>query len=356
MGAAELPPDGRSASADAGGSGDPPAVRLPVRSSVFAPSALGAWAAAAYGLAAPVRCRLVSTSVNDTYRLDTENETCCYLRVARHGWRTAGDIEAELRLIEALRDRWLPIAAPMERTAGGYLSVLGAPEGPRLAVLFAEAVGEEVREITPAQARAYGGLAARFHDAADAAGGVYPRFHLDLAHLLGGPLAAIRAQMGQHAEPMAELEATAARVRARLEALPRRMPDYGVCHGDLHPGNVRFDAAGRPSLFDFDCWGYGWRAYDLTVFLWNSYLERRAKGWRRSRWRAFLRGYREIRPLPEGLDDLVPLFLVARQIWLMGMDCAGTSGRPPQWLNPGWFETMNGFVRRWLAEFPDQLA
>jgi Ser/Thr protein kinase RdoA (MazF antagonist) len=341
---------------DPAGSGEPPAVRLPVRSSLFAPSALGAWAAAAYGLPDPVRCRLVSASVNDTYRLDTGSETCCYLRVARHGWRTAGDVEAELRLIEALRERTVSIAPPMARVAGGQFSFLGAPEGPRLAVVFDEAPGENVREIAPTHACAYGRLAARLHDEADAAGGVYPRFHLDLDHLLDGPLAAIRAQLGQHAEPMAELEAVAARVRTRLERLPRRMPDYGVCHGDLHPGNVRFDAKGRPTLFDFDCWGYGWRAYDLAVFLWNSYLERRTKGWRQSRWRAFLRGYREFRPLPQGFDDLVPLFLVARQVWLMGMDCAGSSGWPPQWLDAGWFETMNGFVRRWLEEYPDQLA
>ena len=103
MGAAKPPPDGHSERTESAGSGDPPAARLPVRSSLFAPSALGAWAAAAFDLPDPVRCRLVSTSVNDTYRLDAGNDTCCFLRVARHAWRTVGDLEAELRLIEELR-------------------------------------------------------------------------------------------------------------------------------------------------------------------------------------------------------------------------------------------------------------
>ena len=328
------------------------ALPMPVRSSVLAPSALGAWAAAAYGLEDPVRCRLVSSSLNDTYRLETEGDTCCFLRIARHGWRTPGDLEAEIRLVEELERRGVRVAPPLGRVAGGFVSTFAAPEGTRLGIAFAEAGGAEVREITAAHARAYGRLAARLHETADATGGVYARFHLDVAHLIDGPLQAIRTQMRQHAEPLAELEAIVARVRPRLEGLPRRMPDYGVCHGDLHPGNVRFDDEGQPTLFDFDGWGYGWRAYDLTVFLWHSYLERRPKRWRQSRWRAFLRGYAEVRSLPTGLDELVPFFLVARQVWLMGMVCAGNSGWLPQWLDAGWFASMNGFVKGWVEEYP----
>lgn len=120
----------------------------------------------------------------------------------------------------------------------------------------------------------------------------------------------------------------------------------------MHPGNARFDATGEPTLFDFDCCGYGWRVSDLAVFLWNAHLEKRPKGWREARWRAFLRGYREVRPLDPGALDAVPLFLVARQIWLMGNDCLGRSEWLPQWLTPGWFREMVGFVRDWVAEYP----
>ena len=98
--------------------------------------------------------------------------------------------------------------------------------------------------------------------------------------------------------------------------------------------------------------GYGWRTYDLTVFLWNAFGERRPKRWRESRWRAFLRGYREVRPLPEDLDEALPLFLVARQLWLAGLDSADRSGWPPQWLTADWLRDMVGPVRTWVAEYP----
>jgi Ser/Thr protein kinase RdoA (MazF antagonist) len=98
--------------------------------------------------------------------------------------------------------------------------------------------------------------------------------------------------------------------------------------------------------------GYGWRAYDLTVFLWNAFGERRPKQWRESRWRAFLRGYREVHPLPEDFRELVPLFLVARQVWLMGLDCADRSGWPPQWINRDWLGQMVRSVHAWVGEYP----
>ena len=208
--------------------------------------------------------------------------------------------------------------------------------GERFAILFAPAAGQPVADIAPQQARAYGRLAAALHMATDAAPTVYRRFHIDECHLLDEPLAAVRRAGIDGGEDLMFLERTAERVRRCLAGLPRSSPAYGLCHGDLHPGNICIDSEGQPTLFDFDFVWYGWRAYDLTVFLWNAYGERRSQRWRDSRWRAFLHGYREVQPLPEGLEEMVPLFLVARQIWLMGLDCADRSGMPPQWLTPGW--------------------
>jgi Ser/Thr protein kinase RdoA (MazF antagonist) len=327
---------------------------FPAESSVLAAEALAEWVLAAYGLVPPVRCLLVSRGLNDAYRIETGDGTF-YLRVYRHGWRTDAETEAELALMTDLHRLGLRVSRPVPRADGTLLGWVRAVEGVRQVALFTPAEGEGVREIEPRHAEAYGRLAATFHLTVDDEIGAYARFHLDERHLIDEPLAAIRARMGTVAgcaEDLAYLAEIATRVRSRLGALPRTMPAYGLCHGDFHPGNVRFDGEGEPTLFDFDCCGYGWRAYDLTVFLWNSCLERRSTRWRASRWRAFLRGYGSIRP--PAADDLaaVPLFLVARQIWLMGLDCRGQSDWLPQWLTPEWFGSMVGYVRRWVEEYP----
>jgi Ser/Thr protein kinase RdoA (MazF antagonist) len=291
--------------------------------------------------------------MNDMYQVTAGAETF-FLRVSGHGWRSRDDVAAELALLADLHARGVAVAPAVPRQDGTVLTSLAAPEGERYATLFAAAPGESVRDITPRQARAYGRLAAAVHTAADEAPTVYRRFHLDERHLLDEPLQAIRAAL-EHVEcgnDLVFLETAAERVRHRLLALPRTPPAYGLCHGDLHPANVCFDAAGAPTLFDFDCMGYGWRAYDLTVFLWNAFGERRPKRWRQSRWRAFLRGYREVRPLPDDLDAVLPLFLVARQIWLMGMDAADRSGWPPQWLTADWLRDAVRPVRAWVGEYP----
>ena len=326
---------------------------FPVRSSILSPAALVERVLPTYALPQPHHCRLISRSMNDTYEVTAGAETY-YLRVSGHDWRSRDAVSAELALIANLRARGLAVAPAVPRNDGAFLSSLAAPEGERFAVLFAAAPGAPVRNITPRQARAYGRLTAALHTVTDASPTTYRRFDLDECHLLDEPLEAVRAAMLKvdDGDDLVFLERMAERVRHRLRALPRRQPGYGLCHGDLHPGNVRFDAAGEPTLFDFDCMGYGWRAYDLAVFLWNAFGERRPKRWRESRWRAFLRGYREVCPLPEDLDEALPLFLVARQIWLMGLDSADRSGWPPQWLTADWVRDMVRPVRTWVAEYP----
>jgi Ser/Thr protein kinase RdoA (MazF antagonist) len=327
---------------------------FPTQSSVLAAAALTERVLPEYDLPPPVRCRLTSRGLNDTYRVETANGPL-YLRVYRHGWRTDAETAAELALMSDLHLHAVPVSRPMPRKDGSLFGLVRAAEGERQVALFTPAPGADVREIEPRHARAYGRLAARLHATVDDDLPTYARFHLDERHLLDEPLTAIRTRMGDVdgcAEDLAYLEEIGARVRNELMALPRTSPAYGLCHGDLHPGNVRFGDDGELTLFDFDCCGYGWRAYDLAVFLWNSYLERRSKTWRASRWRAFLRGYGAVRVLTA--DDLapVPLFLVARQIWLMGLDCRGQSDWLPQWLTPEWFHSMVKYVRGWVQEYP----
>jgi Ser/Thr protein kinase RdoA (MazF antagonist) len=326
---------------------------ISVRSSILDEGELGAWAAETYGLSGSERTVIVSSAINDTYRIGGGPDAR-YLRLSRPALRRPEEVDAELALLRHLRERDLPVVQAVARRDGDLVGRIAAPEGERAAVLFEAVPGEGARDLTTTQARAFGRLAAEVHAAADT-GFAAPRFSLDADHLLDRPLAAIRTRMADYPAELAELQPIVDRVRSRLAMLPRTAPDWGVCHADLHPGNVRF-VGDRPTIFDFDCWGYGWRAYDLTVFLWNTYGEGRPKSWREARWRAFRRGYAEVRPLPEGLDELVPSFLVARQLWLAGYDCAGLCGWPPQWVHDGWLRSLLGQLQVWRAEFAAALA
>jgi Ser/Thr protein kinase RdoA (MazF antagonist) len=319
------------------------------RSSVLSENALRNWLMATHDLPADASCRLISLSLNDVYQV-AAGDRLAYLRIYRHGWRTRDEIDAELTLMLDLAADGIEVAVPRPDRSGAYVQQVAAAEGSRFAVLWTAAPGDDVRDITTEHARRYGRLAAKIHASTDGRSTAYGRGCLNAAHLIDEPLAAIRAAVPA-SDDLAALERIADHIRTRLDTLLRDLPDFGLCHGDLHPGNVRFAADGTPTLFDFDCCGYGWRGYDLTVFLWNVYGERRSRRWRESRWRAFRRGYAEIRPLPAVLDELVPIFLTTRQIWLTGLDFAGKSGYPPQWVGSGLLRSTLSTIRGWQAEY-----
>jgi Ser/Thr protein kinase RdoA (MazF antagonist) len=335
-------------------SSDQHATIFPAVSTVLSADAISERILPLYELTPPVRCRLLSRGLNDTYRVST-GDGDRYLRVYRHGWRSTSACDAELQVMLELRRAGLEVSVPVPRTDGSLLTVVSAAEGDRQIALFTPAEGEDVREITTRHARAYGRLAARLHEIIDASTVAYDRPTLDETHLIDEPMRAITAWASQLPDCSGDLEfltRVAGVARERIATLERASPGFGMCHGDLHPGNVRFGDRLQPTLFDFDCCGYGLRSYDMTVFYWNSFLEQRSSNWQDSRWDAFLKGYGEIRSVPEDLHENLPFFLVARHIWLMGLDCSGQSDWLPQWLTPDWFSSMIGHIRRWTLYYP----
>lgn len=105
------------------------------------------------------------------------------------------------------------------------------------------------------------------------------------------------------------------------QSLPKSEPEYGICHGDLHGGDVRYDKNNVPTLFDFDSSGCGWRALDIGVFLasdrWMN-ITRQAEDRRQRRLAAFLEGYSGIRNLGEHELSAVQLGPPVHHIYLMG--------------------------------------
>jgi Ser/Thr protein kinase RdoA (MazF antagonist) len=318
-------------------------------SSVLAADALADWVAAEFGLGPAIECRLVSRGANDVYRVES-GQGVSYLRISPHGWRSLPQIEAEVCLIDELHRSGVRVARAMHPSDGAAVREAVAPEGTRLAVLFEAAPGRQVDAPAIAQAAALGRAAARVHLAADAMPSQPARFAIDERYLLTEPLAAIWECGLEAPADLGYVASMAERVRARIASLPRGAGIFGMCHGDLHPANARFAADGTPTLFDFDLCGYGWRIYDLAVFLWNAAGEQRTRRWTESRWRAFLRGYGDERNLSADELEAVPLFLVARQVWLMGLDCRGQSGWPVQWLNERWLRDMLRPIRGWETE------
>ena len=139
-------------------------------------------------------CRLISRSMNDTYRVTAGAETF-FLRVSGHGWRSRDAVAAELAAIADLHARGVAVAPAVPRDDGTFLTSLrlrrasaSRPSSPRPRASpcgisrrsrLAPMAGWRPLSTRPPMRRQ------RSTD----------RFQLDERHLLDEPLQAIRAAM-----------------------------------------------------------------------------------------------------------------------------------------------------------------
>lgn len=320
---------------------------FPVTHSILSAKALMAEVLPAYPIGSPIECKFLNQGLNDTYFVRTATEKYI-LRVYRAGWRSHADINFELSALLHLKRLNVPVSAPVLREDGELLLTISAPEGPRTIVLFTYASGKEPTYAAREESEAYhyGRSVAQIHLKTDGFRSQHQRFDLDLEHLLDEPLRSIQPLLQHRSDDWAYLQALSKKLRQHVVSIPLSSLDYGFCHGDFHGWNVHIDQADTLTFFDFDCCGYGWRAYDIAVFRWNA----RLRGKDNERWPHFLRGYREVRPISE-VDVLAAWYFVAiRQFWLLGLHTSHGADWGYGWMTDQYFDEALKFFREWEAE------
>lgn len=307
-----------------------------------------------YRIAGPIRCHYFSFGLNDTYLVCSRNETT-YMRIYRYRWRTRQEIKGELDLLLYLKRRGLSVSVPIKRMNGRFINHLDAPEGVRYGVLFTSARGHQ-QTLDDQRSRKYGDLVAQIHDATDRTRKKFQRFSIDSEHLLHRPIRSLEPFLRHRERDLRYVQEVALDLESAIESrLSTSAPEYGICHGDLHGENLHVDKSGQLTLFDFDCCGYGWRAYDLSVFLWSrvSFADwsRNAKANRTRRWNAFLDGYTKIRQLKPSELEAAMLFVPIRHIWMMGLHTNGTQAWGRDWINDRYFDRCISFIKNWLETY-----
>lgn len=324
---------------------------FPVQDSTLAATALGESVRCGYDFSDRLVCRFFRKGICDTYRIEA-GDRVYYLKVYRHGRRTRLDVMEEVRLLNYLSTNGIGVARPVRRPDGSYVNRLPAPEGPRYAVLFEAAEGVAGDDGDEGRIEALGEMVGRMHQVADRMPGNYRRAHLDVGHLVDANLPPVAELMAHRRADLALIERVAEACKRRIsELLPKSMPAYGICHGDLHGGDVRYDQNDRPTLFDFDSSGCGWRALDIGVFFasdrWMD-LSDAAEARRQRRLSVFLDGYAGVRELTE--PELVALQLgpPIRHIYLMGFVLRYTAPREGEhWADDSFIDWHMAWFRHW---------
>ncbi len=327
----------------------PPEEPVRVTRSVIAGDSLARLVTSAYDLPAPIRRALVQVGDNDNYRV-TAGSARYIARLYRYGkYWLAGEFayRFELDWLLYLHERGLPVSSPIQRRDGDHLGRIQTPEGVRYWALFSVAPGATVHEMTDEQARLFGATVAQIHRASNAFRSPHTRLTIGVEHLLDDALARILSYLGEtRPADRAFLTDLTARLRATLLVLPYLADEWGIIGGDFHGSNAHFAASGTLTHFDFDLCGYGWRAYDVAVFLWNM---RRRNAPTRLR-AAYLAGYQAVRPLTPAEAGALSAFVQTRQIWQMGYHTTLYGDRGDYWLDDAYWDQRIGWSRAWASE------
>lgn len=318
---------------------------FPVRYSQLDPDVLRNELIKRYELEEPVSCRVFDSGMNDIYIIQAGKEKF-FLRISLTGIHKRHDYEEELFIINTLWENGIHTATPLPCKDKSFLWEINAQEGKRYAVLFTEAK-KAPSDDNAKKSFNLGQMLAQIHMIADEKNFTVSRAPIDLVQLAKKPLELIYPHLAHRIADYEYLNnATEKLCRYVEEHLSNDKPYYGYCHGDIHTGNVFFEGD-EPKVFDFDCMGYGWRAYDICVYAWDETLNDE-KYMEKESWNSFLDGYNAIRKLSDIELSCIPVFAALREIWLMGLHSevikrnAGCS-----WYNDSYFDRGISIFKLW---------
>lgn len=271
---------------------------------------------------------MVSLAENVTYRVVDRRDGAPYaLRLHRPWYHTLDELVSERAWVRALDDAGIAVQAPMRARDGQEYTAVTVPgtgerrfaglarwtTGRVLADVLRETTDTRMAEQHFAQ---LGVVTASLHEQAAAwqPPAKFVRHALDADGFMGstphwGPFWDHQALSAAERRLMLD---TRSRLHAVLARLDRSASAYSMIHADMHPGNVLVDD-GRLTVIDFDDAAWGWHVYDIAVALVHQQGPNLA-----AFERAYVTGYRSVRPLSEQFLALVPMFRLVRGLAQIG--------------------------------------
>ncbi len=315
---------------------------FPVEYSSLSVTALLQFIRTAYGFGMNATITFLKRGFNDTYLVTNEHERYIF-RIYKCGWRKIEDITCEMTLIRHLKENGISVSFPIEDKQSRLIQLFHAPEGPRYAVLFSYAEGEQVRKLSVERAFLLGKQSAGIHKLTENLILNSTPQDYDIIAQFEYSLRTLHPVLRQYPLQLDFLKRLQELFLNELNEAGKNELKYGICHGDLQAENFHINAKNEFTFFDFDFFGKGFLIYDIGVFMWYDH-----KNKPQEIMNAFLKGYEDVLTLSVTEKRLIPWMSTLRAVFQMTMYCRLSDGKQlPLWPPQQVAEFINK-VEKWV--------
>ncbi|SRR6266496_363382 len=264
----------------------------------------------AFDLESPV-CKDLGTPTNDVVEVTTQDG---HFALKLYTVTSRAEIQWEVDLLLHLLEHGAPVVRPVKGKKR-YLNIFTVGNEERVSVLFEWAAGEKPEDSRDTYIL-IGKAAAQIHQAAYTFESSLPHTKYDASLLIDEQLERMHPLLVESGQLQRMVDLT-----ERLRSIINNPAlDYGVCHMDLKPDNIHIDG-NKLTVFDFNSSGESWRAIEpyRILKLSDEYFK------------AWLEGYRSIRPFSEADEKAVAAFGIIGDIrsivWDLGL-AVSSRGEP----------------------------
>lgn len=228
--------------------------------------------------------------------------------------RTSEQVQWEIDLVVHLVNSGVSISKPVLGKKG-YIHTFAINGTDRIGVLFEWASGEKPKPSISTYTL-LGKAAAQIHQAADTFTSSFNREQYDLHLLIDEQL----QKMKNHLISVNRWEQMYGLGERLKKLIANQVLDKGICHMDLTLDNIH-RIGDTITVFDFDSAGESWRAIEPYGVLMFS----------KEYFKAWLDGYRSIRPFNKKNEDAVSAFVIIGDlrnvVWKLGL-ANSSHGKP----------------------------
>ncbi|TWR26460.1 phosphotransferase [Mucilaginibacter pallidiroseus] len=289
---------------------------IPVSNSTLASNALAVFVQQRYNLGVATNARLLKTGINHSY-LITDGADKFVFRVYSLNWRTVTEIKEEIRLLDALKEKSLPISYALPGEDGSYLYALNAPEGLRYGVLFTFAAGGKLLNFPGETHYKVGEAMARMHQTDME----LARVHYTPKVLLQDPFRYLNNFLSADTEEMQWMQSTQKVLLDILAKADFTQLRVGPVHMDIWFDNMNITDDGHINIFDFDFCGNGWQCLDIAYYVLQLHSTEKDEAERQAKKEGFLSGYESITKISDEEKRLLPALGVSMYFFYLGVQC-----------------------------------